>query len=324
MFTLRKRTGSKTMKKLLTSSAVALLALAPLAAQAEYPEKPVEFVVPWPPGDLEDVLTRMIADRFQETYGVPAAVVNKPGGGGGPFPGAVEVAMAPADGYTIGSFVIDVPMVGPYIGIPPLEGNPFEPIGIFVTYPFVVAAAGDAPYSTMQELAAYARENPVTLGHFGDVTSPARHSLAMAKALEFQFASDAAFDALDCNTLASGDVDVINTTLQLIRPCLDDLTILMADTNNRIPVLPDVPTAGEILPELDFSTWNGLFVHEDTPQDARDAIAKVAEEVMASDAARQLAEETGAEIYWLDAAQSEEQMANDAETKGRIASFLGE
>ena len=68
------------------------------AALAEYPEKPVNFVVPWPPGDLEDVLTRMIAEDFQNEYGVPAAVINKPGGGGGPFPGAIEVAMAPAGG----------------------------------------------------------------------------------------------------------------------------------------------------------------------------------------------------------------------------------
>jgi len=99
----------------------------PTASFAEYPEKPVSFVVPWPPGDLEDVLTRMIAEDFQAEYGVPAAVVNKPGGGGGPFPGAVEVATAAADGYTIGSFIIAVPVVGPNIGIPELSPNPFEP-----------------------------------------------------------------------------------------------------------------------------------------------------------------------------------------------------
>lgn len=46
----------------------------------------MQFIVPWPPGDLEDVLTRMIAEEFQKTYGKPAAVVNKPGGGTGPFP----------------------------------------------------------------------------------------------------------------------------------------------------------------------------------------------------------------------------------------------
>ena len=97
-----------------TSLAMGALALAVSAgaALAEYPEKPVNFIVPWPPGDLEDVLTRMIAEDFQETYGVAAAVVNKPGGGGGPFPGAIEVANAPADGYTIGSFVIGVPVLG--------------------------------------------------------------------------------------------------------------------------------------------------------------------------------------------------------------------
>ena len=88
------------MSKFTKSVAAMALALAAVAgsAQAEYPEKPVEFVVPWPPGDLEDVLTRMIAEDFSEAYGVPTAVVNKPGGGGGPFPGAIEVANAPADG----------------------------------------------------------------------------------------------------------------------------------------------------------------------------------------------------------------------------------
>lgn len=115
------------MKTLLKSGTIAAFSAMPFAAAADYPEKPVEFVVPFPPGDLEDILTRMIADEFQATYNVPAAVVNKPGGGGGPFPGAVDVAMAPADGYTVGSFVIDVPLVGPHLGIPPLEGNPFEP-----------------------------------------------------------------------------------------------------------------------------------------------------------------------------------------------------
>ena len=74
------------------------LTLAALAgpAFADYPEKPVTFIVPWPPGDLEDVLTRMIAEDFQAEYGVSAAVVNKPGGGGGPFPGAIDVATAPS------------------------------------------------------------------------------------------------------------------------------------------------------------------------------------------------------------------------------------
>ena len=171
------------MPQLKRSVAAMLLAMTSVvgAAQAEYPEKPVEFVVPWPPGDLEDVLTRMIAEDFSEAYGVPTAVVNKPGGGGGPFPGAIEVANAPADGYTIGSFIIAIPVVGPQIGIPELNPDPFVPLGNFLTYPFVIATSGNASYSTMEELAAHAKDNDVVLGHFGAPLVPTQVTMGLAK-----------------------------------------------------------------------------------------------------------------------------------------------
>jgi tripartite-type tricarboxylate transporter receptor subunit TctC len=299
------------MKTLL--AAAAGLAITGTAAMAEYPDKPVSIVVPFPPGDLEDVLTRMIAEDFQEAYGVPTAVINKPGGGGGPFPGAVEVANAPPDGSVIGSFVVAVPVVGPQLGIPALSPNPFEALGIFLTYPFVIAASGDAPYGTMEELAEYAQSNDVVLGHFGAPLVPTQVTMALADRLGFSYASDAAFDALDCNTLASGDADVINTTLQLILPCLDDVSVLASVTGERISLTPDTPTVAEIEPSLDLSLWNGLFVHKDTPQDVRDKIIAVARETMASERARTLAEETGALIYWQDAEEAAAQIAADAE-----------
>ncbi|WP_353475003.1 tripartite tricarboxylate transporter substrate-binding protein [Salipiger sp. H15] len=301
-----------------------VLAALPLAALADYPEKPVEFVIPFPPGDLEDILTRMIADEFQKDYGVAAAVVNKPGGGGGPFPGAVEVAGAPADGYTIGSFVSDVPLSGPEIGIPQLSPNPFEPVGIFVTYPFVIATSGDAPYSSLDELADYARENDVALGHFGAMLTPTQITFAVAKAKGFDFAYESAFDALDCNTLASGDVDVMNTTLQQVFPCLGDIKVLASIGSERIPLTPETPTVGEVLPELNLALWNGLFVKSDVPLEARDKIAAVAEKVMASDAAKKLAADTGALIYWQDAAEAEAQLQADMAARAKIAELLDE
>ncbi|WP_022954575.1 tripartite tricarboxylate transporter substrate binding protein [Leucothrix mucor] len=288
--------------------------LASTAAVAEYPEKPVSFVVPWPPGDLEDVLTRMIAEEFQKDYGVAAAVVNKPGGGGGPFPGAVEVAKAPADGYTVGSFIIAVPTIGPQIGIPELTPNPFEPLGNFFTYPFVIAAGKDAPYDDIDGLVAYAKDNDLALGHFGAQLIPTRVTLALAKEKGFEFGSDAAFDDLNCNTLASGDVDVMNTTLQQILPCIDDVKIIASIGAERIPLTPDVPTVAELVPELNVSLWNGLFVHKDTPQIARDKIIASAKKVIASDAAKKLAAETGALIYWQDAEASNKQIEADLET----------
>lgn len=309
--------------KTLTAMAIALAAVTG-AAQAEYPEKPVSFIVPWPPGDLEDVLTRMIAEDFQAEYGVAAAVVNKPGGGGGPFPGAIEVANAPADGYTIGSFIIAVPVVGPQIGIPELNPDPFEPLGNFLTYPFVIAVNGDAPYDDVAGLAEHAKSNDVALGHFGAPLVPTQVTFGLAKEMGFSFASDAAFDALDCNTLASGDVDVINTTLQLILPCLDKVKVLASIGSERIALTPDTPTVAELAPSLDVALWNGLFVHKDTPADVREKIIAVAQKTVMSERAQKLAAETGALVYWQDAAAVSEQIATDIATLGGIEKLLSE
>ena len=308
------------MKTRLTLAA-ALTALA-LPAMADYPNQPVSFIVPWPPGDLEDVLTRMIADQMQADHGVAAAVVNRPGGGGGPFPGAIDVAAAKPDGYTVGSFVLDVALVGHEIGIPELAPEKFDPVGIFLNYPFILATKKNAPYKSMAELVEHAKSNPVAVGHFGIVTSPAQVTMAMAKTLGFEWGSDAAFDALDCNTLASGDADVINTTVQLVLPCLNDLTVLVALTDNRIPILPDVPTIGEIAPDIAMSSWNGLFVHKDTPQNVRDVLAEVTKKAMASERAQQLAKDTGAEVYFLDAAGSVARIEKDKATLARIMALI--
>lgn len=310
------------MKRTLIAGIAALAAVMPGIAAAEYPEKPVEFVVPWPPGDAEDVLTRMIAEDFQKTYGVPAAVVNRPGGGGGPFPGAVEVAKAPADGYTVGSFILAVPVIGPNIGIPELNPNPFEPLGSFLTYPFVIVSSKDAPYSTIRELAEYARDHDVVLGHFGAPLIPTKVTLALAKKLGFSFAADAAFDALDCNTLASGDVDVMNTTLQLVLPCLDRINVLASVTEERISLTPDAPTVGEIEPDLAISLWNGLFVRKETPADAREKIIAVARKTMTSERARDFMAKTGAQVYWKDAEATARQIEKDIETLARINALL--
>ncbi len=304
---------------LLTGAVMAMMAVG--AAKAEYPEKPVGFVVPFPPGDLEDVLTRMIAEDFQAKYGVAAAVINKPSDGG-PFPGAAEVAGAPADGYTVGSFVVDIPVVGPEVGIPALNPDPFEPLGIFLTYPFVIATSADAPYGNLQELADYAKANKVALGHFGSFLLPTQATFAAAKQLGFEWGTEASNDALDCNSLASGDFDVINTTIQQILPCLDKVKILATITDGPISVVPDAPTLASVAPELNVSLWNGLFVHKDTPADVREKIIAVAKETMASDRAKKLSADTGAIVYWKDAEASVRQIEADKATIAKINEMI--
>lgn len=304
---------------LLTGAVLALMSVG--AARAEYPEKPVGFVVPFPPGDLEDVLTRMIAEDFQAKYGVAAAVINKPSDGG-PFPGAAEAAAAPADGYTIGSFVVDIPVVGPEVGIPALNPDPFEPLGIFLTYPFVIATSADAPYGTMQELAEHAKTNKVALGHFGSFLLPTQATFAAAKQLGFEWGTEASNDALDCNSLASGDFDVINTTMQQILPCLDKVKVLATITDGPISIVPDAPTLASIAPELNVSLWNGLFVHKDTPADVREKIIAVAKETMVSDRAKKLSADTGAIVYWKDAEAAARQIESDKATIAKINAMI--
>jgi tripartite-type tricarboxylate transporter receptor subunit TctC len=309
------------MRKLISvaaAAAVAATGLGVTGAMAEYPEKPVEFVVPFPPGDLEDVITRMIAEDFQEKYGVAAAVINKPSDGG-PFPGAAEVATAPADGYTIGSFVVGIPVVGPQVGIPELNPDPFEPLGIFITYPFVLASSKTSGINTIEDLKG---TDDKVLGHFGSFLIPTQVTFALAKQMGFEWGSEAAFDALDCNTLASGDVDVINTTLQLILPCLEDVNVLASVTGERIPLTPDAPTVGEVEPTLAISLWNGLFVHKDTPQDVRDKIIAVAKETVMSDRAQEVAKNTGGQIYWMGPDEAAAQIEKDIATTAAIEQML--
>jgi tripartite-type tricarboxylate transporter receptor subunit TctC len=311
------------MNILLRATGALVIAAMPMPALAEYPERPVNFVVPFPPGDLEDVLTRLIAENFQERHGVAAAVINRPSDSG-PFPGAASVASAPADGYTIGSFVVDVPVVGPQIGIPGLDPFPFEPLGIFLTYPFVIATSASAPYQSMEELAAHAQDNSVVLGHFGSFLLPTQATFAAANALGFEWGSDASADALDCNSLASGDFDVINTTIQLILPCLDDVTILATITEEPIGLVPDAPTLAALAPDLNISLWNGLFVHKDTPTEIREVIIEVARETMASERAQQLSADTGALVYWMDADAAAARIESDIAVTGTINEMIGQ
>jgi len=303
------------MHKILTvAAAVAFGMMGGLATAADYPSKPVSFVVPWPPGDLEDVLTRMIAEDFQDKYGVAAAVINKPGGGGGPFPGAEVVAQADADGSVVGSFVIGVPVVGPTIGFDWLDENTFEALGIFLTYPFVLVAAGDAPYDTIEEMADYAKTNELVLGHFGAALTPTQVSFAAASSMGFEWGSEAAFDMLDCNTLASGDADIINTTIQLVLPCLDQVKVLASMTNERIKLVPDAPTMGELVPALDISLWNGLFVKQGTSDEVKQALIASAKQTMASDRAQMVAKNSGALVYWMNAEDALGQIEKDRST----------
>jgi tripartite-type tricarboxylate transporter receptor subunit TctC len=309
------------MIALALSCAVSAAVLATTPALAEYPEKPVQFVVPWPPGDLEDVLTRLIAEEFQAMYGAPAAVVNRPGGGA--VVGATEVANANLDGYTVGSFVTGVPTVKAMGDNAPFKRDTFEVVGIFLTYPFLIASKKDAPYKNMKELADYSKSNPVRLGHFGYGLEPTLLSVFALQELGGNFSAEAAFDMVDCATLTNGDADVINTTAQLVLPCLADLNVIATITTERTSVTPDVATMGEQVPGASASLWNGLFVPKGTPQEVKDKLEAAAKKMVESEKAKDVAKTTGALVYWLPAADAQKVIDADFEKLKGIREKLG-
>lgn len=305
--------------KALAASTLVISSLASTATfAADYPNRPVKFIVPWPPGDLEDVLTRVIAEEMSKETGVPATVVNKPGGGG--VLGATTVAQSRPDGSVIGSFVVDLVTSQVVGGNAPYAADAFVPVGIFLDYPFVLAVKSDAPYNTLPELAEYAKTHDVSLGHFGYQATPTVISLHAADTLGFKFASDSAFDALDCSTLANGDADVISTTTQQILPCLDskEVKVLTSFTFQRLSILPQVPTLNEET-GITQTLWNGLFVKKGTPQPIIDKIAAIAEKALQSSDVLKLQENTGAGVYWTNSKNAQKVIALDLENAKKLA-----
>ncbi|MCV6591094.1 MAG: tripartite tricarboxylate transporter substrate binding protein [Marinobacterium sp.] len=313
------------MKKIIKTLAITALATAPVfssfAAAADYPSRPVKFVVPWPPGDLEDVLTRLIAEEMARETGKPATVINKPGGGG--VLGASAVSRARADGLMIGSFVADLLTTHLLSGNAPYKKGTFEPVGIFLDYPFVIATRADAPYNNLKELADYTRNNKVSLGHFGYQQLPTAITFKAADTMNIKFASDAPFDANDCSTLANGDADVVNTTTQQILACLKsgDVKLLASMTHERLSIAPDVPTLQEET-GISQTTWNGLFVKKGTPEAIKQKIAAIAEKALQSAKAQQLSDNTGAGVFWISGKQAEQIVADDYNAAKELLSYM--
>jgi tripartite-type tricarboxylate transporter receptor subunit TctC len=153
--------------------------------------------------------------------------------------------------------------------------------------------------------------------------TPTQASFAAAKKMGFEFADDSAFDMLDCNTLSSGDADVINTTLALIEPCLGEIKVLANIGSEPIAKLDGVQTLAAQSGINDIELWNGLFVTKGTPQDVIDTLAAVGKATMASEEAQQLMAETGARVYWQGMGESMARIETDRKKSAEISAIIG-
>src|SRR6478735_9197343 len=145
------------------------LAVAGIAAAQAWPQKPVRFIVPFPPGGATDISARLLGEKLSQIWGQQVVIENRGGAGGGV--GAAEAARAAPDGYTFFFPSGSVMTANQHI-YAKMSYNPekdFVPITNVVSGPQVVAVPAASPYKSVKDLVAALRANPgkLTFGHAG-------------------------------------------------------------------------------------------------------------------------------------------------------------
>jgi tripartite-type tricarboxylate transporter receptor subunit TctC len=269
-----------------TLLAAATLAAALVPARAEYPDRPITMVVPFPPGGVADITARPVAAAMSTFLKQPVVVENKAGAGGGV--GMQHVARAKPDGYTVLlalSSISIIPEADKVLGRDPMyQLNQLVPIARFTADPTVLAVKADAPWKSVAELVADAKKAPGTIpygssGSYGTMHVPMEMltSSAGTKMLHVPFTG--AGPAVVA--LLGGQVQALSTGPSSIMGHLKGgkVRVLATWGDSRHPALPDVPTLKELGYDAQFSQWTGLFVPAGTPEPV---IAKLREAARAA------------------------------------------
>jgi tripartite-type tricarboxylate transporter receptor subunit TctC len=128
------------------------------APAADFPTKPIEMQVCYPPGGTVDAMARVLANHMEKAMGQPVVVLNKPGAGGAV--GAAAVKGAKPDGYTIGVVNGYTFTYTPLIQQTGYSFKDFTYLASVGTFQFAIVASSDKPYRNFKELIAYAKKNP--------------------------------------------------------------------------------------------------------------------------------------------------------------------
>lgn len=257
-------------RQFLTSTAAGL-ALPAFAADAPYPTRAINLVVPFTPGGSVDVSGRLIADRLARSLGQPVVVDNR-GGAGGAI-GSTYVAKAAPDGYTLIVTSQSTHVVNPAMNpkLPYDAVKDFAPITLISRLANVLVINAALPIKTFDELVKYARANPAALNYASAGTGSVSHlSMELLK-------SQAKFPmthipyrgaGVALNDLLSGQIQLTwnNLSSNLSNILNGKLRALAVAAPARVPQLPDVPTFAELkLPDLNLTSWNGLAAPAGTP-----------------------------------------------------------
>ena len=257
----------------LAAISMAVIVASVTASLAQWPEKPITYVVSFGAGGNADIVARLNAEVLSEKLGVPVNVVNKPGGAH--IPATMSVLEAPADGYTVFNWSPPSFMV-----VPLTRETPYEPLKDFVPLYAGISAsnalyvAADSPYKTFEEFVEGAKANKLSMGvnNLGAPPNLSAVQLASEFGLEFKTVALKTVPA-SLAGLIGGQVDVAVGQVASIHAYGDQIRPLIILDNARKPYfqkdLPGVRTVGEAFPGKQAGTWvhGGLAVKAGTPQE---------------------------------------------------------
>src|SRR3954462_2860790 len=253
------------------------LAIAGAACAQAWPQKPVRFIVPFPPGGATDISARLLGEKLSTIWGQQVLIENRGGAGGGV--GAAEAARAAPDGYTFffpsGSVVTANQHIYAKLSYDPEKD--FIPVTNVVTGPQVLVVPANSPYKTVKDLIDGARANPgkLTFGHAGIGTQThlaAENFLYQAKADAISVPYKGEAPALAA--LVGGEISFVLTNMAAAIPHIQGgrIRALGVTSLAEAPQLPGVPPIAKTLPGFENAGWFGIVAPAGTPKAIVDKI----------------------------------------------------
>ncbi len=261
--------------RLLAMAAVPLMCLVPQAhanEAANWPERPLKLVVPFPAGSVTDRIGRVLAQRLEASFKQPVVVENRPGAGA--TIGSDYAAKAKPDGYTLllganASHAVNVAFMK--LNYDPVKS--FEPISLVAAVPSVLSVRPSLAPQSVAELIAQAKAKPGgftytsagvgTTGHIG------MEMLASMAGIQLVHVP-AKGPGQAVQDVMAGHVDMLIESIALSAPVVKDgrLRALAVTSQTRSPALPDVPTLNEAgVNGYELLLWFALFAPAGTPQE---------------------------------------------------------
>jgi len=262
-------------------------------ARAEFPDRTIHWIVPFPAGGGLDAVTRIVAGKMSENLGRTIVVENKTGGSG--FIGAVALAQSKPDGYTLMTQALGMSMnPSIYKGLPYDAMKDIRPVAQIGAVPVVIAVGPNVPAANLREFIAYAKANPRKLkgGSFalgsGTLLLEMFRLQAGIELPIVQYRGTA--DAIAATNGGETDVVIIDGTSLYPHIKAGRVRGLAVAADTRIAELPDVPTTVEAgLPDYKVEFWYAAFAQGQTPKPLVDRLnAEINKAVASPDVAEKL------------------------------------